>query len=65
MPNLYENIQQRCEACGKTVPGLERELGYARGTIRKWKDHFPAINKVRDTADALDTTVDALIKGGD
>lgn len=65
MPTLYENVQVRCSEMGKTVAGLERELGLNRGTIRKWSEHFPSVNRVQAVAEALDTTVDALIKGGD
>lgn len=62
---LCEKVQRACEKCGKTVAGLERELGYARGTIAKWDDHIPSVMRVQEVATALSTTVDALLNGGD
>lgn len=61
---LYENVQLFCERAGKTVAGLERELGYVRGTIAKWDNHSPSIARAKEVAEALDTTVDALMNGG-
>lgn len=60
---LCETVQNACEQCGKTVAGLERELGFARGTIAKWDDHIPSVTRVQAVAIALGTTVDALLKG--
>lgn len=60
---LYEKIQVFCERQGKTVAGLERELGYPRGTIAKWACHSPSVARVHEVAEALGTTVDALMRG--
>lgn len=60
---LYESVQRFCEKAGKTVAGLERELGYVRGTIAKWDNHSPSVQRVQEVAKALDTTVDALMGG--
>ena len=60
---LYESVQRFCEKAGKTVAGLERELGYVRGTIARWDKHSPSVDRVKEVADALGTTVDALMRG--
>ena len=60
---LYKKTQVLCERHGKTVAGLERELGYPRGTIARWDKHSPSIDRVKEVADALATTVDALMRG--
>ena len=60
---LYEKIQVLCERQWKTVACLERELGYPRGTIAKWACHSPSVARVHEVAEALGTTVDALMRG--
>lgn len=62
---IYKNIQVNCKRAGKTVAGLEIECGFGRGSIAKWDDHSPSIKKVKAVADALCTTVDALVRGDD
>ncbi len=61
--SLYDNVAAACEECGKTVAGLERELGYSRGAIAKWDDHSPSVNRAMEVAAALNTTVEKLLKG--
>lgn len=60
---LYKKTKVLCERHGKTVAGLERELGYVRGTIARWDKHSPSVERVKEVADALSTTVDALMRG--
>lgn len=60
---LVESIKYFCRNTGKTIAGLERELGYARGTIARWDKHSPNVARVQEVADALGTTVDALMRG--
>lgn len=60
---LHENVQALCEKAGITVSSLERELGYVRGTIARWDKHSPSVERVKEVADALCVTVDALMRG--
>ena len=60
---MYERIRRLCERQGKTVAGLERELGYVRGTIARFDKHSPSADRLKEVADALDTTVDELMRG--
>ena len=62
---LHDNVQALCKKAGRTVAGLERELGYVRGTIARWDKHSPSVERVKEVADALGTTVDALLMRGD
>lgn len=59
--NIYRRIQNLCRDQGKTVMGLEEELGFPRGSICKWDKNIPSVMKVKLAADALHTTVDALL----
>ena len=60
---LHDNVQALCKKAGRTVAGLERELGYVRGTIARWDKHSPNVERVKEVADALSTTIDALMRG--
>lgn len=63
--NIYRKIQNLCRDQGKSVMGLEEELGFPRGSICKWDKNIPSILKVKAVADALHTTVDALLEEDD
>ena len=61
--DLYDNVKAACEKCGKTIAGLEREMGFTRGTIATWRDHDPSARRVQAVATALKTTSDKLMNG--
>lgn len=63
--NIYQKIQNLCRDQGKSVMGLEEELGFPRGSICKWDKNIPSVLKVKAVADVLHTTVDALLKKDD
>ncbi len=60
--NIYAKIQRMCRDRNKTIMGLEEELGFPRGSICKWDKNIPSVKKVKAVADALDTTVDELLR---
>ncbi len=60
--NIYRKIQNLCRDQGKSVMGLEEELGFPRGSICKWNKNIPSVKKVKAVADALSTTVDELLR---
>ncbi len=60
--NLYAKIQRMCKEQNKSIMGLEEELGFPRGSICKWDKNIPSVKKVKAVADALNTTVDALLQ---
>lgn len=60
---LYKNIQDACRVEGRTVNGVEQELGFGRGSIAKWDKNIPSVKKVAEVAAVLHTTVDALLSG--
>ena len=60
--NIYRKIQNLCRDQGKSVMGLEEELGFPRGSICKWDKNIPSVKKVKAVADALSTTVDELLR---
>lgn len=60
---LYYNIQTACKNAGRSVLGIEKDLGFGRGSIAKWDYHIPSVEKVQDVAKLLNTTVDVLMQG--
>ena len=65
MDDLVERIRALCRERGTSITKLEEKLGYANGTIGKWKKaRKPApLEKVMQVANELDTTTDYLITG--
>lgn len=59
--NLYENILRECRKQGKTIYAIEKKAGLQRGSVYKWKEHIPRVDKVKAVAEALNTSVDKLL----
>lgn len=58
---LLSKIQNLCDSQGLTLIGLEREIGLGRGTIRKWAESSPSIDKVEKVAKRLNVSLDYLM----
>lgn len=58
---LVEKIQELCSSKETTLIGLEREIGLGRGTIRKWNQYSPSIDKLQKVADYFGVTTDSLL----
>ena len=57
---LYERIREVAKTKGYSVNRLEKELGFARSSINKFNTNTPSIEKIRQIAELLDVSVDAL-----
>ena len=60
---LYENVKNAANAKGYSINRLEKELGFARSYIGKFKTITPSIDKIQKIADFLDVSVDSLMTG--
>ena len=60
---LYENIKNAAKDKGYSINRLEKELGFARSYIGKFKTITPSIEKIQKIADFLDVTTDYLMTG--
>lgn len=60
---LVERIQKLCDEHGTTLIGLERILGFGRGTIRKWDKSSPSLDKIGVIADYFNVSSDYLRTG--
>lgn len=59
--SLVERIKKLCEENGTSIPKLEAEMGFARGSIYNWDDHSPSVVKVAAVARRFKVSIDSLI----
>lgn len=60
---IVERIKKKCSEKGTTMGTLEKELGFANGTIRRWDEKIPSLDRVYKLANRLDITLEWLITG--
>lgn len=61
--SLFERIKEKALERGISISELERQLGYARSSIRKWDTNIPSLDKVVAAANLLQTSVSWLATG--
>lgn len=61
--NLYEKIQRLCDIRGISVNRLEREARIGRGSIAKWANSVPSVQKIAAVADVLEVPIEHLLAG--
>ena len=54
---MYERIKMLCKQNGTNITALERELGFAKGSICKWENHEPSYERVKMIADRFHVSV--------
>ena len=54
-------IKGLCVSKGISIPELERELGFGKGSIYNWNKSYPNLNNLIKVADYFDITIDELI----
>lgn len=57
---LYANIKEYCAQLGISISQLEKELHFGTGTIGKWKQSFPSIEKVIAVAQFFHVSIDEI-----
>ena len=60
---LYENVKNVAKAKGYSINKLEKELGFSRSYILKFKTITPSAEKIQKIADFLGVSSDYLITG--
>lgn len=61
--SVVTNIKVLCKQHQTTIPELEKELGFGRGSIYKWGTNEPSIGKVQKVALRFGVSVDFLLSG--
>ena len=59
--SIVSNIRELCNGKNTNFAALERELDFGQGTIRKWDNSSPSVDKIEKVANYFDVTVDYLI----
>lgn len=62
---MYRQVQEICKEKGITISKLETELGFPRGSIYKWTEHSPSIEKVKKVAEYLKLPIDSFVPKDD
>lgn len=60
---IYDRIRQLCNDHGVTVTGLEKTLGFARGSLCKIDRNKPSTEKAQKIADFFGVSVTYLMTG--
>lgn len=60
--SLKENIRRYSKERGIPVYKLEDEIGVSKGSISKWGDVKPSVDKVKSAADYLGVSIEELLK---
>ena len=58
---MTEKIENLCKNKGITVTALERELGFGRCTILKWKKSSPGVDKLKKVADYFGVSIEYFV----
>ena len=57
---MYNKIKILCKEKGTRVHAMEKELGFGGGTISRWKNSNPGLEKILKIANYLDVSVEFL-----
>lgn len=60
---IYDNIKQIAIEKGLSIHALEQKAGLGNGAIGRWRKFKPGAFYLKKVADALEVTVDDLLKG--
>lgn len=60
---IVEKIRNLCKNNNTNISTIEKELGFANGSIRLWDKSSPAIDKVLLVAKKFNVTLEYLITG--
>lgn len=59
----YDTIKQLCKSKGVTVTGVEKELGFSKGSLCKIDTNKPSMEKVQKLANYFGVSVEFLMSG--
>ncbi len=58
---ICETISRLCKEKGISISRLEKELSFANGSIRRWNESSPSVDKLEKVADYFNVTTDYLL----
>ena len=60
---MVETIRELCKKKGVSLMRLEKECGCANGTINKWDNKRPSVDKLKAVADYFGVSMEFLLTG--
>lgn len=60
---IYERIESLRKSKGLSQGKLEKQLGFSNGSISKWKNSTPKVERLQKLADFFDVSVEYLMTG--
>ncbi|WP_318766608.1 helix-turn-helix transcriptional regulator [Lactiplantibacillus carotarum] len=60
---IYEVIKEIAKDEGISIRSIERDLGFSNGTLQRWNDHSPSVEKVKQVSGLLKVPIGRLIYG--
>ena len=61
--SIVDRLQAIAKERGTTFKQLERDCGIGNGTIRRWEDQSPRLDKLSKVANFLQVSLDYLVSG--
>ena len=61
--NIYERIESLRKSKGLSQGKLEKQLGFSNGSISKWKNSTPKVERLQKLADFFGVSVEYLMTG--
>lgn len=59
---IFDNIKDVCEDRGLSISALERKANIGNGTISRWNESSPRLDKIMAVAKALEVPLSVLIE---
>lgn len=59
---LADKVSELCRNAGTSMNALEKTIGLGKGTICRWNDIMPSIDKVEKVADYFGVSIDYLLE---
>jgi len=59
---LFDKIKALAGKKGVSIYRLEKEAEFSKGSICKWNDNIPSVDKIQKVAKLLGVTVDSLLE---
>ncbi len=59
---IFEKISKLASEKGILISSLEKTLGFGNGTIKKWGESSPSVNKLKKVADYFGVSIEYFLE---
>lgn len=59
---IYDKVKEICNRQGVSVGYVEKTAGLGNGTISKWNDSSPSVDRLVAVANVLNVSLEELVK---